>query len=127
MAGAANTETLRQFVAAINNHDVDVLTGLMAPGHVFVDSLGNAVRGAASLATAWRSYFKLCPDYWIRTDCIIAEGNVSLAAGEAGGTIDGIAWSTPAAWKTVVCDGTVLEWRVFAESKPVYDILARRQ
>jgi hypothetical protein len=45
----------------------------------------------------------------------------------AGGTIDGVAWRTPAAWKAVIRDGTVLEWRVFADNKPVYEILARRK
>jgi len=49
-----------------------------------------------------------------------------LAVGEAGGTIDRISWRTPAAWKAVVRDGKVVEWRVFADNKPVYEILGRR-
>ncbi len=126
MAGA-NIATLNQFVAAINNHDVDALAGLMAADHVFVDSMGNRVQGATSMAAGWRGYFKMCPDYWIRMDYVMTEGNVALAAGEAGGSIDGFAWRTPAAWKAVVCDGKVAEWRVFADNKPVYEILARRQ
>ena len=32
-----------------------------------------------------------------------------------------------AAWKAVMRDGKVMEWRVFADNKPVYEILARRQ
>ena len=51
---------------------------------------------------------------------------VVLAAGEAGGTIKGTEWHTPAAWKVVVRDGRVAEWRVFADNKPVYEILASR-
>jgi hypothetical protein len=47
-------------------------------------------------------------------------------AGEAGGTIDGELWRTPAAWKAVICDGSVVEWRAFADNKPVYEILERR-
>jgi ketosteroid isomerase-like protein len=69
----------------------------------------------------------MCPDYWIRTDDVISDGVVVLAAGEAGGTIDGVAWRTPAAWKAVIRDGKVMEWRVFADNKPVYEILARRK
>jgi hypothetical protein len=38
-----------------------------------------------------------------------------------------IAWRIPAAWKGSVRDGKVAEWRVFADNKPVYDILARRK
>jgi hypothetical protein len=56
----------------------------------------------------------MCPDYWM------------LAAGEAGGTIDGESWQTPAAWKAVIREGNVLEWRVFADNKPIYEILKRR-
>jgi ketosteroid isomerase-like protein len=116
-----------RWVAAINSHDVTALAGLMAGDHVFVDSLGNRVRGASSMESGWRGYFAMCPDYWIRADHVLAEGELVLAAGEAGGTIDGEPWKTPAAWKAVVRDGRVVEWQVFADNKPVYGILARRQ
>jgi len=118
--------TLTQWVAAINGHDVIALTALMAPHFVFVDALGNRVDGAGSMEIAWRGYFAMCPDYWIRFDHLMAEGDTMLAAGEAGGTIDRESWRTPAAWKVVVREGRVVEWRVFADNKPVYDILKRR-
>ena len=134
MSGPANTEntaspieTFRQFVAAINRQDVGALAALMTPDHVFVDSMGNRARGAASMEVGWRSYFTMCPDYWIRTDDAIAEGGTVLAVGEAGGTMADVEWRTPAAWKAVIRGGAVLEWRVFADNKPVYEILARRQ
>ena len=120
------TETFKQFLAAINNHDLTALTALLAADHVFVDSLGNQVRGARSMEAGWRGYFAMCPDYWIHDDHMIAEGEAILAVGEAGGTIDGEPWRTPAAWKAVIRDGKVAEWRVFADNKPVYEILARR-
>jgi ketosteroid isomerase-like protein len=120
------TETFKQFLAAINNHDLTALTALLAADHVFVDSLGNQVRGARSMEAGWRGYFAMCPDYWIHDDHMIAEGETVLAVGEAGGTIDGEPWRTPAAWKAVIRDGKVAEWRVFADNKPVYEILARR-
>jgi ketosteroid isomerase-like protein len=72
-------------------------------------------------------YFAMCPDYWIRIGRVAAEDGVVLAAGEAGGTIDGIAWRTPAAWRAVIRDGKVAEWQVFADNKPVYEILAKRK
>jgi ketosteroid isomerase-like protein len=120
-------EALQQFAAAINAHDVAALKKLMSVDHVFVDSLGNRVAGASSMEAGWRGYFALCPDYWIRIDHAVAGDGIVLAAGEAGGTIDGIAWRTPAAWKAVVRDGMLREWQVFADNKPVYEILARRQ
>jgi ketosteroid isomerase-like protein len=121
------TETLAQFVAAINRHDAGAIAELMTDGHLFVDSLGNRVQGAATMEAGWRGYFGMCPDYWIRTGDVMTEGDVVLAVGEAGGTIDGMTWRTPAAWKAVVDDGKVAEWRVFADNKPVYDILGKRK
>ncbi len=114
-----------QFVSAINAHDVAKLSELMTPDHLFVDSLGNRVQGATPMQSGWRGYFAMCPDYWIRSDHVIAENDIVLAVGEAGGTINSVAWRTPAAWKAVVRDSLVAEWRVFADNKPVYEILAR--
>jgi ketosteroid isomerase-like protein len=120
-------EVLRQFVAAINSHDVSALTALMTTDHVFVDSAGTRTCNVRSMEAGWRGYFAMCPDYWIRTDHVMAEDGVVIAVGEAGGTIDGVAWQTPAAWKAVIRGRQVADWRVFADNKPVYEILARRQ
>lgn len=121
------TEMFREFVASINRHDIDALIVLMTDDHMFIDSVGNRVHGAASIEAGWRSYFGMCPDYWIHADHVMAEGATVLAVGEAGGTIGGMLWRTPAAWKAVIRAGKVVEWRVFADNKPVYEILARRQ
>jgi hypothetical protein len=99
----------------------------MTVDHLFVDSLGNVVRGASTMESGWAGYFSMCPDYWIRMDEVMEEAGVVLAAGEAGGTIDGQAWRTPAAWKAVIRDDKIVEWRVFADNKPVYEILSRRR
>jgi ketosteroid isomerase-like protein len=122
-----SVEALTQFVEAINRHDAKALVALMTVDHLFVDSLGNVVRGASTMEAGWAGYFSMCPDYWIRTDEVMEEAGVVLAAGEAGGTIDGEPWRTPAAWKAVIRDDKVAEWRVFADNKPVYEILARRR
>jgi ketosteroid isomerase-like protein len=119
-------EVFAAFVAAINGHDVSGLAALMARDIVFVDSLGNGVSGPQKMEAGWRGYFAMCPDYSIRVDHVVADGDVVLAIGEAGGTIDGVAWKTPSAWKAVIRDDRVAEWRVFADNKPVYEILARR-
>lgn len=122
-----STEVFNRWLAAINRHDVVAITALMAPDHVFVDSLGNRVNGARSMQAGWRSYFEMCPDYWIRVDHAMCEGDTILAAGGAGGTIDGESWRIPAAWKAVVRDDNVVEWQVFADNKPVYEILGKRR
>jgi ketosteroid isomerase-like protein len=121
-----SAEIFRQFVAAINSHDVKTIASPMTADHAFVDPLGNRVDGATTMESGWRGYFAMCPDYCVRTDDVAAKCDVALAVGEAGGTISGAAWRTPAAWKAVIRDGKVAEWRVFADNKPVYEILARR-
>jgi ketosteroid isomerase-like protein len=120
-------DILRRWLEAINGHDVPGLLALMAPDFVFVDSLANRVAGAEHMEKGWRGYFALCPDYWVRADHAMAEGDTMLLAGEAGGTIDGESWRTPAAWKAVFRDGRIEQWHVFADNKPVYEILAKRR
>jgi ketosteroid isomerase-like protein len=124
---ATSAETFQQFVAAINGHDVDALRALMAADHLFVDSMGNRVQSATSMQSGWRGYFAMCADYWVRIDTFLSEGDTVLAVGDAGGTIDNIVWRTPAAWQSIIRGGLVSEWRVFADNKPVYEILARRR
>ncbi|MBB5344858.1 nuclear transport factor 2 family protein [Tunturibacter empetritectus] len=123
---ASATEMFEKFVAAINSHDVEALIRLMTTDHLFVDSLGNRVQGAASMKIGWHAYFAMCPDYAIAVRKTLAEFDTVMATGEAGGTIDNIAWQTPAAWLATISKGQVAEWRVFADNKPVYDILALR-
>ena len=120
-------EIFTQWLEAINRHDVDELAALMTAAHVFVDSLGHRVSGAKSMEAGWRGYFAMCPDYWIRADHVMGADGITLAAGEAGGTIDGQVWRTPAAWKAVIRDAKVVEFQVFADNKPVYEILGKRQ
>jgi ketosteroid isomerase-like protein len=117
----------KQWMAAINGHDVSALAALMAADFAFIDSLGNRVSGAPTMEAGWRGYFAMCPDYWIRADHRMGNGDTLLVAGEAGGTIDGEPWRTPAAWRFVVRGAQVAEWQVFADNKPVYEILGRRK
>jgi ketosteroid isomerase-like protein len=119
-------EVFRLFVTAINRHDLQALAAAMAPDHIFTDSLGHHLEGAVSMEAGWRGYFAMCPDYWIRIDKAMAKDGNVLAVGAAGGSIDGMAWETPAAWKAVIREDRVTEWSVFADNKPVYEILARR-
>jgi ketosteroid isomerase-like protein len=126
MNAVVSIGTFEQFVAAINAHDMEALTSLMTQDHLFVDTVGNRVQGAQSMHAGWRGYFAMCPDYWIQIRNALSERDTVLATGEAGGTIDGVSWRTPAAWEAVIRAGAILEWRVFADNKPVYEILARR-
>jgi ketosteroid isomerase-like protein len=120
-------EIFLQFVEAINRHDIAAIKALMTDDHLFVDSLGQRIEGAALMEHGWKGYFAMCPDYWIQASDAAARLAIVLAVGEAGGTIDGQSWRTPAAWKAIIREDKVAEWRVFADNKPVYAILAKRQ
>ena len=122
-----------KFLECINSHDPDRLAELMADDHVFTDSLGQSIRGRENARLGWRGYYALCPDYWVTHDELFPRGGRVAVVGAAGGTLaaDGKLppenrWRTPAAWLAVIDQGQIEQWRVFADNKPVYDILARR-
>lgn len=126
------TETVLQFMDRINQHDVDKLAELMTEDHVFIDSLGNSVRGREKTRAGWRGYFAFCPDYQVSHEEVFENGNIVAVFGSAGGTIAANGkpppenkWRTSAAWMAVVEKGLVKEWRVYADNKPVYDIMGR--
>ncbi len=128
------TETVLQFMDRINQRDADKLAELMTEDHVFIDSLGNSVRGREKMRAGWRGYYAFCPDYWVSHEDIFENGNLVAVFGAAGGTIaengklpQENKWRTPAAWLAVVEKGLVKEWRVYADNKPVYDIVAREK
>jgi ketosteroid isomerase-like protein len=121
-----------QFLECINRRNADELATMMTDDHVFIDSLGNAVHGRENMRKGWRNYYAFCPDYWVSHEEIFSEGRRVAVFGAAGGTIamgggtpaDG-KWRTPAAWLAIVEKGLMKEWRVYADNKPVYDILAK--
>ena len=125
-------DVVLRFMDCINQRDPEKLAELMSEDHLFTDSLGNSVRGRDKMRAGWRAYFAFCPDYWVSHEEIFPSGNLVAVFGSAGGT--GAAagklppenkWRTPAAWLAVVHDGLVKEWRVYADNKPVYDIMAK--
>ncbi|HYL34581.1 MAG TPA: nuclear transport factor 2 family protein [Bryobacteraceae bacterium] len=125
------SETVLLFLERINQRDPAKLAELMTEDH------GSSTRCASacnreSMRQAWQAYFAFCPDYWTSHQEILAEGNLVAVFGAAGGTIsvDGKLspenrWEIPAAWRAVVQNGLVKEWQVYADNKPVYDILAK--
>lgn len=125
-------KTVLAFFDAINRHDVDRLAELMTEDHVFTDPLGNSVRGRDQMRAGWLAYFAMCPDYRVTHEDIFHSGNRVAAFGSAGGTIAVKGelpaenqWQIPAAGRVVVRDGLIQEFRVYADNKPVCEILAR--
>jgi len=125
-------ETVLDFLDLINKRDADKLAERMTEDHVFIDALGNTVRGREKMRAGWRAYYSFCPDYWVSHEEILGNGKVVAVFGAAGGTIVANGnllpenkWRTPAAWFAVVENNLVKEWRVYADNKPVYEIMAK--
>jgi len=68
------------------------------------------------------------PDYRIEIQQMASAQDLVLASGMASGTRagTGAAWRIAAAWRARVIDGRLAEWQVYADNKPVYEILAAR-
>jgi ketosteroid isomerase-like protein len=119
------------FVTKINEHDLDGLVVLMTPDHVFVDALDNTFRGADQMRQGWKGYFAMFPDYAIEVMDELNHGNLVAMFGKARGTfaVNGKLprenfWEIPAAWKAVVKDGLIAEWRVYCDNDPARKIMA---
>lgn len=126
------TESALRFVAAINAHDVDALLGLMPDDHRFIDSLGNTLSGRESLRSAWKGYFAMVPDYALTVTETLERLSVVALFGTARGSyavggkiVPSSHWETPAAWRAVLSERRVAEWRVYADNEPVRDIMRR--
>jgi ketosteroid isomerase-like protein len=69
----------------------------------------------------------MAPDYWIKVDQIVSEGNAIILCGSAGGTFvpkGGMMkaenkWETPAVWRALVKEGRVAEWREYCDNEPI--------
>lgn len=119
------------FVAKINAHDVDGLVALLTPDHLFVDALGNSFRGAEQMRQGWKAYFGWFPDYAIEVTDEFDRGELVAMFGKARGTfaVNGKllrenSWEIPAAWRAVVKNGRVAEWRVYCDNDPARKIMA---
>lgn len=84
------------------------------------------------MRAAWRGYYAFCPDYWVSHEEVFPNRSLVAVFGSAGGAIAHNGkllpenkWRITAAWLAVVENGLMKEWRVYADNKPVYDIMAK--
>ena len=127
-----STEVVLAFVSAVNGHDVEALCRLMTDDHLFVDTGGAQYRGRETMRSGWIGYFSMVPDYTIEVQEVVADGPVVIVVGAARGTYtpDGKLdpadrWSTPGAWRALVAGERVAVWQVFADNKPIRQIMRR--
>lgn len=118
--------TALKFVNEINRHDVDSVVAMLSDDHLFVDGLGQELRGRDRLRDGWRAYFAAFPDYHIAVKEWFQNGRVVAMFGVASGTCavgESLPaenrWTVPAAWRAVVRDHTIVHWQVYADNEPV--------
>jgi ketosteroid isomerase-like protein len=124
-------EIVEAMVRAINSGRAEAVAERIHARGAFVDSLGNRLEGRAALLDGWRAYFRMVPDYRIEVEGMMVDGLEALLHGRARGTVhrDGRAvgsFEMPAAWRATSDGGRRLTlWQVYADNKPVWDMLGR--
>jgi ketosteroid isomerase-like protein len=128
MESAEAIATLDEFVRCINAHDPKGIVSLCTADHIFIDSLGSQLSGRERLQQAWAGYFSLFPDYRVDVETVASGNAVVLACGFASAThaASKKSWSIPVAWRAIVRDGQIAEWQVYADNKPVYELLSEQ-
>jgi ketosteroid isomerase-like protein len=114
--------TARAFVEGINRHDASGLAALMTEDHRFVDATDQVFSGRDAMRKGWESYFGWFPDYRIEIVDSFAAGDDRVAfVGYASASFQGRqpAWRVPAAWRAVIRDRLVAEWRVYCDVEPM--------
>ncbi|MGF7018868.1 ketosteroid isomerase-like protein [Lachnospiraceae bacterium PF1-21] len=117
------SETVLQFVKAINNQNVPALIEMMADDFAFIDTYGDT-NNKEQMKTGWQGYFDWFPDYLIEISDYLENDEFAVIIGRASGSYKGDAkrsWSFPAVWKVVVRDEQVVIWQVFCDSKKQLD------
>jgi ketosteroid isomerase-like protein len=124
-------ETVLAYLDQINRHDVGKICSLMTDDHEFVDSLGSVIRGKAAMRQAWIGYFYLIPDYRIVFTQSFSTGDAVAFFGTAAGTYapggnanKGASWEMPLAVRSLVRNGLVARWEVYADNEPVRSLIA---
>ncbi len=129
-------DVANEFVAAINQHNVEAICQLMTKDHTFIDSGGDIYSGIDNdkMRQGWIGYYKMFPDYTIDISEVFVSGNTVVLLGKASGTytLDGSLkpdnhWQVPAAWKAVVVGEKIKVWQVFADNSSVVEIIRKNK
>ena len=122
--------TILKFIDRINAHDVDGIVALMSKDYEFVNSSGDHFHDLKFLKDTWRAQFENHPDFKIRADRVICDGQCVGVFGFSEGTYspDGVMreenhWEVPAAFLGIVRDGKVAYWETYSDASIVFDLI----
>jgi ketosteroid isomerase-like protein len=128
MRNAQPLEVAMDFIKRINAGDVGALCDLITEGHIFQDALGKRFIGRETMRQGWTMYFKTVSNYQVHAEeffqtddrlAIFGTASGRCASSSAGESF----WEVPAAWRAVVRDGLIAEWRVYADNQPLRKLL----
>jgi ketosteroid isomerase-like protein len=127
-------EIAMDFINRINSGDVDAICELLTAEHIFQDTLGERFIGREQMREGWSAYFKAVTNYQIHAEEFFQTGERLAIFGSASGVYagnnkpsGGNFWEVPAAWRAVIRDGLVAEWRVYADNQPLRKLMGERQ
>jgi ketosteroid isomerase-like protein len=110
---------VRQFIDAINGGDVESIGVLMTEDHRFTDAAGNVYGGRENMVQGWGQYLSTFPDYHIEIEDIRGSGAAVAVFGYASGSANGKPWRISSAFRALVRNAQVAEWRVYADIEPM--------
>jgi ketosteroid isomerase-like protein len=127
-------DVVMDFIKRINSGDVDAICELMTDGHIFQDALGERFIGREKMREGWRAYFAIVKDYQVHAEEFFQTDDTFAIFGSASGVYAGNGditsktfWEVPAAWRAVVRDSLVAEWRVYADNQPLRKLMGESQ
>jgi len=127
-------QTILSFIDRINAHDVDGIMALVSKDYEFVNSSGDHFHDLKFLAETWRAQFENHPDFKIRVDHVMCEGEHVGVFGLSQGTYspDGVMreenhWEIPAAFLGIVRDGKVAYWETYSDASVIFDMMKSTQ
>jgi hypothetical protein len=141
-------EVAMDFIKRINAGDINSLCELMTENHIFQDALGKRFMGRETMRQGWTNYLKMVVDYQVHADEFFQTDERIAIFGTAsgryvgplgpitksgnGGPMPAAAdsavgpngfWEVPAAWRAIVRDGKIAEWRVYADNQPLRKLM----
>jgi ketosteroid isomerase-like protein len=144
-------EVAMDFIKRINAGDIGSLCELMTENHIFQDALGKRFMGRETMRQGWTNYLKMVADYQVHADEFFQTDERIAIFGTASGryvgplgpgtkTANGAPtaavsqgvesalgpngfWEVPAAWRAVVQNGKIAEWRVYADNQPLRKLM----
>jgi ketosteroid isomerase-like protein len=107
------------FVDAINSHDVEALCLLMTDNHVFTDACGRTHHSVDRLRQAWQDTFRWFPDYQIRIERFVIDGQFVVLIGNTRAKADSEHCSAiPTVWTAEIEGNRISSWQVYLNTMP---------